>query len=72
VGTPADVWLAYETLTLDADGGALRLVGWWMSADAARGVVLLLHDGASNRSFLWSNGIAISVESWSRAIRSGV
>jgi hypothetical protein len=43
-----------------------------MPADAARGVVLLLHDGASNRSFLWSNGIAISVESWSRAIRSGV
>jgi hypothetical protein len=27
-GTPADVGLAYETLTLDTDGGALRLVGW--------------------------------------------
>ncbi len=59
-GTPADVGLAYETLRIEVGRPAVPLVAWWMPAREARGVALLLHDGGSNRSFLWSNGLALA------------
>jgi len=60
VGTPADFGLAYETLTIEVERPPVPLVAWWMPARDARGVVLLLHDGGANRSFLWSNGLALA------------
>jgi pimeloyl-ACP methyl ester carboxylesterase len=58
-GSPADVGLAYETLHLETPG-APPLVAWWMPSPAARGVAVLLHDGSSNRSFLWENGLVVA------------
>ncbi len=60
VGTPADHGLAFETLAIEVGSPAVPLVAWWMPASTPRGVVVLLHDGGSNRSFLWSNGLALA------------
>ena len=60
VGTPADVGLAFERIELAVPPPTLRLVAWWMPASQPKGVVILLHDGHSNRSFLWSNGLALA------------
>lgn len=59
-GTPADHGLAFETITIEVGVPAVPLVAWWMPASTPRGVVVLLHDGGSNRSFLWSNGLALA------------
>jgi len=59
-GSPADVGLAFERIALGVESPPVALVAWWMPAPRARGVVILLHDGNSNRSFLWSNGLALA------------
>ena len=59
-GTPADHGLAFETLAIETGEPAVALVAWWMPAATPRGVAVLLHDGGSNRSFLWSNGLALA------------
>lgn len=60
VGDPGDFGLLYETLTIEVEQPAVGLAAWWMPAPDARGVVLILHDGNSNRSFLWSNGLGLA------------
>lgn len=40
--TPADVGLPYERVSFSTDDG-IDLVAWWMPADAARGIVIVLH-----------------------------
>lgn len=60
VGSPADHGLAYETIAIEVEARRVRLVAWWMPAPEPRGVALLLHDGGSNRSFLWSEGLALA------------
>ena len=59
-GSPADVGLAFERIALEVESPPVRLVAWWMPVAEARGMVVLLHDGHSNRSFLWSNGLALA------------
>jgi pimeloyl-ACP methyl ester carboxylesterase len=58
--TPADVGLAFETVRIEAGEPPVALVAWWMPVADARGTVLLLHDGGSNRSFLWSHGLGLA------------
>jgi uncharacterized protein len=60
VGSPADHGLAYETLSLKVGAPAVPLVAWWMPVSTPRGVIVLLHDGGENRSFLWTNGLALA------------
>jgi len=48
-GTPADVGLFYEWVTLEmADG--VRLSAWWVPAESPRGVLLFCHGNAGNIS----------------------
>jgi fermentation-respiration switch protein FrsA (DUF1100 family) len=48
-GTPADLGLPYEWVTLEAADGA-RLSAWWVPADSPRGVILFCHGNAGNIS----------------------
>lgn len=58
-GSPADFGLDFETREVEV--GADALVAWWMPADGPpRGCVILLHDGGSNRSFLWTGGLGLA------------
>jgi pimeloyl-ACP methyl ester carboxylesterase len=59
-GSPAEHGLAFETVSIEVGASAVSLVAWWIPAQAPRGLVVLLHDGSSNRSFLWSNGLALA------------
>jgi pimeloyl-ACP methyl ester carboxylesterase len=59
-GSPADYGLAFETVSIEVASPPVRLVAWWIPAAAPRGLVVLLHDGSSNRSFLWSSGLALA------------
>ncbi len=59
-GSPADVGLGFETVRIEVGAARVPLVAWWIPTRAARGSVVLLHDGSSNRSFLWSNGLALA------------
>lgn len=54
--TPDDVGLAYDEISIDADG--MVLPAWWIPAAASDGVLVVVHDGSSNRSFLWEGGMA--------------
>ncbi len=47
--TPAQIGLAYETVTLQTDDG-LRLSGWFIPHPAARATLLFLHGNAGNIS----------------------
>ena len=49
VMTPQDAGLAYEAVTFEAADG-VRLYGWFVSAEASRGVVLFCHGNAGNIS----------------------
>ena len=60
VGDPGRHALAFETVSIEVESPPVWLVAWWMPAEAPRGLVVLLHDGGSNRSFLWSNGLALA------------
>ena len=59
-GSPADVGLAFERVELAAPAPTDHIVAWWMPRAEARGAVILLHDGHSNRSFLWSHGLELA------------
>ncbi len=61
-GSPADHGLAYETVSIEAGAPPVRLVAWWMPAPhpTPAGVVLLLHDGGENRSFLWTQALSLA------------
>ncbi len=48
-GTPADLGLFYEWVTLETADGA-RLSAWWVPADSPRGVLLFCHGNAGNIS----------------------
>jgi uncharacterized protein len=45
--TPADIGLAFETVTLSTSDGE-RLAGWFIPAPAARGTLLYLHGNGGN------------------------
>jgi uncharacterized protein len=47
--TPADVGLAYQDAWMTTDDG-VRLHGWWVPHEEARGAVLFLHGNAGNIS----------------------
>ncbi|MBN1993769.1 MAG: alpha/beta hydrolase [Anaerolineae bacterium] len=47
--TPADIGLAYEAVWLETTDG-VKLSGWFIPAEEARGVVLFLHGNAGNIS----------------------
>jgi hypothetical protein len=48
-GTPADLGLPYESVSLEtADGG--RLAAWWVPSESPRGVLLFCHGNAGNIS----------------------
>jgi uncharacterized protein len=49
VGSPADIGMAYEEVEFFAEDG-VRLHGWFVPADAARGTVLFFHGNAGNIS----------------------
>lgn len=49
VATPADRGLAYETVWLETADG-VRISGWFVPAEPARGVVLFFHGNAGNIS----------------------
>lgn len=49
VASPQTVGLAYDSVTLMTDDG-IRLDGWYVPAENARGVVLFLHGNAGNIS----------------------
>lgn len=48
-GTPADLGLPYEWVSLETADGA-RLSAWWVPADSPRGVLLFCHGNAGNIS----------------------
>ncbi|MCG8589225.1 MAG: alpha/beta fold hydrolase [Proteobacteria bacterium] len=60
--TPAVADLDFETVHIRVGPAAVGLTAWWMPAPEARGVALLLHDGSSNRSFLWSQALGLASE----------
>jgi uncharacterized protein len=49
VATPADIGLNYQSVELETADG-VRLHGWWVPAQQARGSVLFLHGNAGNIS----------------------
>ncbi|MFC1485833.1 alpha/beta hydrolase, partial [Candidatus Latescibacterota bacterium] len=49
VATPADIDLRFEVVRFAASDG-VRLVGWWVPAQAARGTILFCHGNAGNIS----------------------
>lgn len=61
--TPDTVGLAFEAVRIAAPGPGTgdsgELPGWWMPADGARGAIVLVHDGAANRSMLWTGEMAL-------------
>jgi alpha-beta hydrolase superfamily lysophospholipase len=59
-GSPGDFGLASQRVEIAVGEPRVPLVAWWMPAPGARDVVLVLHDGNSNRSFLWENGLALA------------
>jgi pimeloyl-ACP methyl ester carboxylesterase len=58
--SPGDFGLAFERVEITVDEPRVPLVAWWMAAPGARAAVVILHDGNSNRSFLWENGLALA------------
>lgn len=55
---PDAVGLGFEEATVASSGGPgglpLDLPAWWVPHPAPRGAVVLVHDGAANRSMLWT------------------
>ena len=62
-GAPDAAGLGYERATLRSpagpDGGTLDLPAWWVPREAPRGAMVLVHDGAANRSLLWTGEMAL-------------
>ena len=58
--TPAAHGLAFETVRIEAGSSAGELAAWWIPAEEGRAIVVLLHDGSSNRSFLWSGALGLA------------
>lgn len=56
--SPDQAGLSFEPVQLALDQGALP--GWWLPADAPVGTVVIVHDGASNRSLIWEGGMAFA------------
>ena len=60
VASPADFGIDFETVRLSVDDSTISLAAWWMPAEAPRAIALLLHDGGSNRSFVWTEGLQLA------------
>ena len=57
---PDTVGLPYEAIDFSSGApGNLGLPGWWIPADDPVGTVVVVHDGASNRSLIWEGGLTL-------------
>lgn len=58
--TPASIGVRYEDVAFPSRGGQLTIRGWWMPAETARAVLVLVHGANGNRRELHGHGLELS------------
>jgi uncharacterized protein len=58
--TPASMGVAYEDVTFPTKGGGLTIRGWWMKAENARAVLVMVHGANGNRRELHGHGLELA------------
>src|SRR5665213_258219 len=58
--TPASAGLNYEDVSFPTKGGGLTIRAWWMPAQKARAVLVLVHGANANRRDLYARGLEVS------------
>jgi pimeloyl-ACP methyl ester carboxylesterase len=58
--TPASLGVAYEDVAFPAKGDGLTIRGWWMKAENARAVLVMVHGANGNRRELHGHGLEMA------------
>ncbi len=58
--TPASMGVRYENVAFPSKGGRLTIRAWWMPAENARAVLILVHGANGNRRELHGRGLEMS------------
>jgi pimeloyl-ACP methyl ester carboxylesterase len=58
--TPTSVGLKYSDVAFPTKGGGLTIRGWWIPAQNARAVLVLVHGANANRRDLYAHGLEIA------------